>query len=134
MLRDSISCVKRDPARRENDPDLLRGSTPAIVLALLKESPDHGYSLAKRLNEKTGDRLKFKQGTLYPVLHGLERDGWVRSEWLVGEDSRPKKVYSVTEAGLRELQHRTDSWRRFATAVNEILGVNHEQPTPAVSV
>ena len=106
--------------------DLLRGSTPSLVLAVLEEGPAHGYAIAKRINETANSPLQLKQGTLYPVLHGLERDGFVSGEWEHPEGERPRKVYVITPSGKAELARRTREWKQFAASVNTILGVSFE--------
>jgi DNA-binding PadR family transcriptional regulator len=106
--------------------DLLRGSTPSLVLAVLHEGPAHGYAIAKRINKAAESPLQLKQGTLYPVLHGLERDGFVTGEWEHPEGERPRKVYAITPSGNAELVRRTNEWKRFAASVNTVLGVKFE--------
>jgi PadR family transcriptional regulator PadR len=109
--------------------ELLRGNTPTMVLAVLKEAPRHGYAIAREVNRRTGQALKFKQGTLYPVLHGLERDGLVVGEWQHPEGERPRKVYVITPAGQAELERRLGVWRNFSAAMHRVIeGVPHEQP------
>jgi len=106
--------------------DLLRGSTPALVLAVLQSGPAHGYAIAKLINETAGSPLHLKQGTLYPVLHGLERDGLVAGQWEHPDGERPRKVYVITEAGTADLARRTFEWTQFATSINTVLGVKLE--------
>jgi PadR family transcriptional regulator, regulatory protein PadR len=103
--------------------DLLRGNTPTLVLAVLSEGGTHGYAIAKRINALTDDSLAMRQGTLYPVLNALERDGLVTSLWEHPEGERPRKVFTITDAGAADLARRTVVWRRFATGVNQILGI-----------
>jgi len=107
----------------ENGSDLLRGNTPALVLAILQDGPTHGYAIAKQINESAKSPLHLKQGTLYPVLHGLERDGFVIGQWEHPDGERPRKVYGITDKGRAELARRTFEWKQFATSINTILGV-----------
>jgi PadR family transcriptional regulator, regulatory protein PadR len=110
--------------------ELLRGNTPTMVLAVLKEAPRHGYAIAREVNRRTGHALKFKQGTLYPVLHALERDGLIAGEWEHPEGERPRKVYSITPQGQVEMERRAKAWSAFAAAMHRVIeGVPHEQPT-----
>lgn len=109
-----------------NGSDLLRGNTPALVLAVLQEEPAHGYAIVKRISERAGNTLTMKHGTLYPVLHALERDGLVSGAWEHPENERPRKVYSITDAGRVELARHTDEWKRFANSINGVLGVSIE--------
>lgn len=102
--------------------DLLRGNTPTLVLAVLNEGPTHGYGIAKRINLLT-DALAMKQGTLYPVLNALERDGLVTGAWEHPDGQRPRKMFAITDAGAAELQRRIAAWTRFSSGVDRILGV-----------
>jgi len=105
-----------------NESDLLRGNTPTLILAVLADGPQHGYAIAQQINKRTGDSLKFKQGTLYPVLHTLEREGLVSGTWrhLAGE--RPRLVYAITETGQAALAEKVRVWHRFSKAMNSLVG------------
>ena len=105
-----------------NESDLLRGNTPTLVLAALADGPQHGYAIAQEINKRTGDSLKFKQGTLYPVLHTLEREGLVVGEWQHVLGERPRLVYAITEAGRAALAQRVLAWRRFTEAMESMIG------------
>ncbi|RYZ84442.1 MAG: PadR family transcriptional regulator [Proteobacteria bacterium] len=104
---------------------MLRGSTPTLVLAVLADTPQHGYGIAREINRRSGDALKCKQGTLYPALHALERDGMIVGEWDTSE--RPRKVYALTEAGHAELARRLKTWQTFSRIVADVTG-NVESP------
>ena len=90
-----------------------------------------GYAIAREVNRRTEGALKFKQGTLYPVLHGLERDGLVAGAWEHPEGERPRKVYAITETGKAELARRTKVWDRFTRAIGRVLGGNRGDEQPA---
>ena len=102
--------------------DLIRGSIVPIVLALLKDQPMYGYQMVKVVNARTGGRLEWKEGTLYPTLHRLEADKLLKSRWQeVTSDNaagRKRKYYAITRKGLAELARRTEEWRQFSFAVN----------------
>lgn len=102
--------------------ELMRGNTPTIVLAVLRDGPRHGYAIAREVNRRTGDSLEFKQGTLYPVLHTLENEGWVVGTWEMGTGERPRKVYAITDSGQAELARRAVVWERFAQAMSRVVG------------
>ena len=102
--------------------ELLRGNTPTLVLAALADGPQHGYAIAQEINKRTDNSLKFKQGTLYPVLHTLEREGLVVGEWQHGAGERPRLVYAITDAGRAELARRVDVWQSFSKAMNTMIG------------
>ncbi len=116
------------------DSELLRGNVPTLVLSALAHGPQHGYAIAQEINTRTRNALKFKQGTLYPVLHTLERDGLVAGEWRHDPGARPRLVYAITEAGRAELTRRIHAWKTFAQAMDTMIGKQngvsaHEQPT-----
>jgi len=113
--------------KSEKGSDLLRGNTPALVLAVLQAGPAHGYAIVKRISDRAGEALTMKHGTLYPALHALERDGLIAGAWEHPENERPRKVYSITEAGQAELARHKDEWQQFATTINSILGVRFER-------
>jgi PadR family transcriptional regulator, regulatory protein PadR len=109
----------------DTDRELLKGNTPALVLAVLAaEGPLHTYAIGRVIRERTGAVLDFKRGTLYPVLHALERDGLVSGDWEFGGEAggdRPRRVYAITDAGRQALEERTATWQRFSRAVNQVL-------------
>jgi DNA-binding PadR family transcriptional regulator len=102
--------------------ELLRGNTPTVVLAILQDGPQHTYAIGRAISQKIGEGGKFKRGTLYPVLHALERDGLVTGEWEHLEGERPRCVYTITAAGRTELARRAEAWNRFAEAMNSLIG------------
>jgi PadR family transcriptional regulator PadR len=109
--------------------ELLRGNTPTLILAVLKDGPQHGYALAREINRRSNQALKCKQGTLYPALHALEEDGFIAGIWEHTPGERPRKVYSLTEAGRTELERRIKTWTQFSLAVGSVIGgIPHEQP------
>ncbi|RYG94889.1 MAG: PadR family transcriptional regulator [Alphaproteobacteria bacterium] len=118
-----------------NESDLLRGNTPTLILAVLMDGPQHGYAIAQEINRQTDSSLKFKQGTLYAMLHKLESDELVLGEWQHVEGERPRLVYAITEAGREALAERVATWNRFARAMDRMIGgiqiptgEQHEQP------
>src|SRR5262249_43915420 len=86
--------------------ELLKGNTPTLVLAILSEGPQHTYEIGRIIAERAGDAVQFKRGTLYPVLHALERDGLVVGEWRHTGGDRPRCIYTITPAGRTELARR----------------------------
>src|SRR5258707_13056567 len=99
-----------------DDRDLLRGNIPTIILAVVSEGPLHGLAIAREINKRSENALHLKQGTLYPALHALVRDGWITGEWEIPDSDRPRKVYTLTDAGKTELERRMRAWSRFAEA------------------
>lgn len=115
------------------DSEMLRGNVPTLVLSALSNGPQHGYAIAQEINTRTRNALKFKQGTLYPVLHTLEREGLVAGEWRHDTGARPRLVYAITEAGRAELARRVHAWKTFAQAMDTMVGdplggTSYEQP------
>lgn len=105
--------------------DLVRGSIIPIVLSLLSERPMYGYEMVKLVNARSGGKLEWKEGTLYPALHRLESEHLVKAAWQDAPTDeapgRKRKYYSITRAGLAELQRRSGEWHEFSTAVNRVL-------------
>ncbi len=102
--------------------DFIRGNTPAMVLAVLRDGPSYGYAIAKEINKRSNDLLRLRQGTLYPALKNLETKGWIVGEWIVEEGSRPRRVYTISEEGSRLLSEMVASWRGLAKALDGIFG------------
>jgi PadR family transcriptional regulator PadR len=113
--------------------ELLKGNTPTLILAALQDAPRHGYAIAREIERRSANALRFKEGTLYPTLHSLERDGLITGAWETGESARPRKVYRITPAGQAELERRARTWRDFAAAISNVLeGATHVTPQPAL--
>lgn len=102
--------------------ELLKGNTPTLVLAVLANAPSHGYAIAREIERRTNNALQFKEGTLYPTLHALERDGLVEGEWRKEAGGRERRIYRITPDGLTELEARTRAWNAFASAIAQVLG------------
>ena len=98
----------------------LRGTLPTLILEALQDRPDHGYSIAQRIKERSRGVLDFKEGTLYPALHKLERDGLVESYEEV-ENGRTRRYYRLTPPGRKVLAKDRDEWRKLSRAVSMIL-------------
>lgn len=99
----------------------LKGNTPTLVLAILAEGPQYTYAIGRIIKERVGDDLAFKRGTLYPVLHALERDELVVSTWETVEGERPRRVFTITTAGRAELAKRIRAWKRFSKAMDRLI-------------
>jgi PadR family transcriptional regulator PadR len=102
--------------------ELLKGNTPTLILAVLEEMPRHGYAIAREIERRSKDALSLGEGSLYPALRALETDGLVVSAWETQGGGGPaRKVYSLTDAGRKELIKRTHSWRQFSRAIDDVL-------------
>ena len=101
--------------------DLVRSSADLVILALLRDRPMYGYEILVTLADRGNGEFQFKQGTLYPVLYRLEREGWIRAKWETPPKGKKRKVYSLTSSGKRVELNRREEWRRFTAAVDSIL-------------
>ena len=110
------------------DHDLYRGALGIAVLSLLAQSEDHGYGLAKRLEQNSKGALSVSQGAVYPLLHRLERQGFVESSWVRTSNGRKAKLYSITTKGRTWLQSRTSQWERLSDALGKIIESSRLSP------
>jgi transcriptional regulator len=103
--------------------DVLQGTLDLMVLKTLDTmGSQHGYGIAQRLQQVSGDLLQLNQGTLYPALLRLEQRGWVASKWGTSENNRRARFYSLTRAGRRQLAREADDWRLKAAIMARLLG------------
>jgi transcriptional regulator len=101
--------------------DLLQGTLDMLVLKALQLGPMHGWGITERIEQWSEHVLQLGQGTLYPALYRLERQGLIRSEWKVTENSRRARYYSLTRPGRQQLEAELAQWRRTCRAVNLVL-------------
>lgn len=101
--------------------DLLQGTLDLLILRVLALEPMHGWGISQRIQQISSDVLQVQQGSLYPALHRLEHQGWIRSEWGTSDNNRRAKFYSLTRAGQKQLEVETRNWQRFSVAVRDIL-------------
>ena len=101
---------------------LARNCHEALLLALLASGPHHGYQLALELEQRSGGAFRFNHGTLYPILHKLEREGLIRGDWLDEATKRKRKSYSLTGAGHERLASQIRAWRGFFFNFFSVLG------------
>jgi PadR family transcriptional regulator PadR len=104
-----------------DDKGLLRGNATTLVLSVLKDGARHGYDIAREVERRSENALTFKHGTLYPVLHALEKDGLIRSEWEHPEGERARRVYRLTDKGSEELDRCVQTWNTFARAMDRVI-------------
>jgi PadR family transcriptional regulator PadR len=105
-----------DVYRRE----LLKGSTETLILSLLTDQEMYGYQLAKEMERRSGGYFHLKEGTLYPALHRLERDGLIEGHWELSETGQSRRYYHVSSRGMDRLEAMLAEWSSFADAVNRI--------------
>ena len=101
--------------------DRLHGTLDALVLKTLTFGPRHGYAIAQWLKDQTRDALQVEEGSLYPALYRMERDGWIEAEWGTSELGRKAKFYNITDAGRRQLRAQTSEFATFIAAVAPLL-------------
>ena len=108
--------------------DVWQGTLALMILKTLEAmGPQHGYGIARRIEQTSGDQLVLNYGTLYPALLKLEQEGDIASEWGLSENNRRAKYYKLTPVGRRHLRDESPNWLRFATAVGKVLQ-SSEQP------
>ena len=101
--------------------DALRGSLDLLVLKTLSLAPMHGWGISQRVQQLSSGKLEVNQGSLYPALQRLEKDGLIASEWGTTDNNRQARYYRLTAAGRRALGHELESWKRFASALDAVL-------------
>ena len=100
---------------------LLSGSTPLLVLSLLKQDDLYGYQMVSELARRSDNTFELKEGTLYPLLHTMEKQGWIRSYTKATPSGRERKYYHLTEEGRAQLAHKEQEWKHFCRSVNKVL-------------
>ena len=101
---------------------LLSGSTPLLVLSLLKDGDKYGYEMIEELAKRSDDTFQLKEGTLYPLLHTLEKERFVTSYTKQTPSGRERKYYRLTAEGLAQLEYKEKEWQLFSRTVNAVLG------------
>jgi PadR family transcriptional regulator PadR len=103
-------------------PDVLHGSLVLMVLRTLDTmGPQHGWGIARRIEQTSGHSLELNQGSLYPALLRLEQLGWITSKWGVSDNHRRAKFYSLTRAGKKQLAAETENWERISGIIGRFL-------------
>jgi PadR family transcriptional regulator len=111
------TAMNEDPSKS----DLLQGTLDMLVLRALSSGSMHGWGISQRIQQVSENVLVVNQGSLYPALHRLERDGWIEADWGSSENNRRAKFYRLTEDGQRRLARETENWNRLAAAVSRVL-------------
>jgi transcriptional regulator len=105
--------------------ELKKGSTELLILALLEARPRHGYELGKLIEARSGGRIQFRVGSLYPILCRLEAEKWIVGRWVEKAGERRRRYYRLTAQGRVALKQQRTMWEDFADAVNQILRGEH---------
>ena len=101
--------------------NLAAGTYELIVLDMLRDKPNYGYGIVKRVFEQSKHTIRWHQGTLYPVLYRLEKRGLLASEWKSPKAGRPRRYYRLTARGQRVWREQRERWRTFSHSVNALL-------------
>lgn len=107
----------------KSPPDMIRGTLDMLILKVLSVEPMHGWGIGERIQQVSDDALQVNQGSLYPALHRLTREGWIRSEWRTTENNRKARYYVLTRAGEEQLGIEHETWIRLAQAVERVMGL-----------
>jgi PadR family transcriptional regulator PadR len=101
--------------------DLVQGTLDLLLLKILALEPLHGWAIGQRLRQVSGNILQVSDGSLYPALHKLENEGWIKAEWKPTENNRRAKFYALTRAGRRQLETEAASWDRLSSAISQVV-------------
>jgi PadR family transcriptional regulator, regulatory protein PadR len=101
--------------------DLIQGTLDLLILKTIALEPKHGWAIAKRIEQVSENVLQVTQGALYPALHRLEQQGWLKAEWRPTETGREAKFYSLTRAGRSQLERELEQWERLSSAVALVI-------------
>lgn len=101
--------------------DLIQGTLDLLILKILALEPLNGWAVGQRLRQVSAEVLQVSDGSLYPALHKLEQEGWIKSEWKASENKRKAKFYSLTRPGRRKLEKEAAQWDRLSSAVSHVL-------------
>ena len=100
---------------------LVQGTPDLLILKVLALEPMHGWAIARRIRQVSGEVLQVGQSALYPALYKLEQNGWIRAEWAVSENNRRAKYYALTKAGHKALDQEASQWERLSGAISLIV-------------
>lgn len=103
--------------------ELVKGNAAILILSCLARKPMHGYRVVKELNQMTEGYFSMREGTLYPHLHQLEKDGFIEGYWETVTGGRERKCYKITDEGSKDLARRSEEWREFQTNINHVLSM-----------
>lgn len=101
--------------------DLVQGTLDLLLLKILALEPLHGWAISRRLRQISRDILKVSDGSLYPALHKLEQEGWIKAEWKPSENNRRAKFYSLTRLGRKQLEKESAEWNRLSAAISHVV-------------
>ena len=105
--------------------ELVGSATCPLILAVLNNGPAHGYEIVQTVNMLSGGHFEWREGTVYPALHRLEKQGLIRGDWRRSDAGKRRRVYSLTAAGRKELAAQRQEWGVFAESVSRIMEKCH---------
>lgn len=101
--------------------DLVQGTVDLLILSVIAVEPMHGWAIAQRIHQMSSEVLQVGQSALYPALHKLEQQGFIKAEWKMSENNRRARYYSLTRAGRKELTKEAARWERLSSAISLIV-------------
>ncbi len=101
--------------------DLVQGTLDLLLLKIVALQPMNGWAISQRMKQISGDVLQVSDGSLYPALHKLEQEGWIKAEWKPSKNNRRAKFYSLTRLGRRQLEKESANWSRLARAISHVV-------------
>src|SRR5436190_18413061 len=101
--------------------DLIQGTLDLLILKTVANEAKHGWAIGRRIQQVSGDVLTVTQGSLYPALHRLEQQGWLKSQWITTETGREAKAYRLSAAGRKQLAKELESWSRLSAAIHLVV-------------
>ena len=103
--------------------DLVQGTLDLLLLKILALEPLHAWAVSQRLKQVSGDILQVSDGSLYPALHKLEQEGWIKGDWKVTDNGRRAKYYSLTRPGRKALEQESAKWERLSGAITRVVRI-----------
>jgi PadR family transcriptional regulator, regulatory protein PadR len=106
--------------------DLVQGTLDLLILKILALEPLHGFGISVRLRQVSGEVLQVSDGSLYPALHKLEQEGWIKAEWRTSANNRRVKFYELTRLGRRQMEQESANWDRLSAAISHVVKLRPE--------
>jgi PadR family transcriptional regulator, regulatory protein PadR len=110
-----------EPKRDQTRLELLQGTLDMLILQTLQWGPQHGYSIGQTLRAQSNETLRVETGSLYPALHRLQKQGWVKADWRLSDANQRAKFYRLTPKGKRQLLKERDRWSQLVSVIGGIL-------------
>ena len=101
--------------------DLIQGTLDLLIMRTIELEPMHGWAIAQRIQQTSDELLRVQQGSLYPALHRLEHQGWIKAGWGASDNNRRARFYALTRAGRKQLETEVSKWERLSAGVNLVL-------------